>query len=496
MEKSKFLSKFNIDIKDYNNELEKILENKLYSYDVKNLLLSMLYKIENAYKDYEVAKVEVPSKREYIENVLEIIKEKALKILLVKPETEEAKELEEKNIKYKVDKENGEIICFQNELVILTALYKLDETNMDFDKIYNYIVEPFNLMLNIGKIATNTEVIRDFNGWSWDIVLKEINDIQYNFMYQNLILLAGRDNINNKEFNNFNNILYRLTIQKYLSNKENEEYIKKFRKIKESKNERLELFENKKEFISKITDEKKEYTKQIEKIDKILNNGDLLKKEYYDRNEKLPNKEKIFSVSYLANILSKERIDLLDKINECNKIILPKEFVEKKKKLELEVEFLNSISETISEEDIIQLCNEFFNSIKLIINNINEENKEELVKWIYKLRYYRYIPINEKESIKDINELNEIFNKIIELIIKKAQTLKIIDNFTEDNDLTFKIVKEIFNTKIIKLENINIQCRYEEKILYVEYYDDTIIENTTKFNIDNVRIKKKIKLFI
>ena len=42
MEKSKILSKFSIDIKDYNNELEKILENKLFSYDVKNLLLSML----------------------------------------------------------------------------------------------------------------------------------------------------------------------------------------------------------------------------------------------------------------------------------------------------------------------------------------------------------------------------------------------------------------------------------------------------------------------
>ena len=46
MEKNKILSKLNIDIKDYNNELEKILENKLFSYDVKNLLLSMLYKIE------------------------------------------------------------------------------------------------------------------------------------------------------------------------------------------------------------------------------------------------------------------------------------------------------------------------------------------------------------------------------------------------------------------------------------------------------------------
>ena len=62
--------------KDYNNELEKILENKLFSYDVKNLLLSMLYKIENAYRDYQTVKLEVPSKRDFIENVLRIIKER------------------------------------------------------------------------------------------------------------------------------------------------------------------------------------------------------------------------------------------------------------------------------------------------------------------------------------------------------------------------------------------------------------------------------------
>ena len=94
MEKNKILAKLNLKIKDYNNELEKILENKFFSYDVKNLLLSMLYKIENAYTDYKTAKVEVPSKNEYIENILRIIKEKCLKIFLVKPGSNEADELE------------------------------------------------------------------------------------------------------------------------------------------------------------------------------------------------------------------------------------------------------------------------------------------------------------------------------------------------------------------------------------------------------------------
>ena len=121
MGKNKILSKLNINIKDYNNELEKILENKLFSYEAKNLLLSMLYKIENAYKDYETVKVEVPTKREYIENILRIIKEKVFKIFIVKSGSTEAKELENQNVKFKVDVKNGEIVCFQNEIVILTA---------------------------------------------------------------------------------------------------------------------------------------------------------------------------------------------------------------------------------------------------------------------------------------------------------------------------------------------------------------------------------------
>ena len=51
-----------INLKDYNNTLETILENKDFSEDVKNLLLSMLYKIENAYQDYINVNVNVCTK--------------------------------------------------------------------------------------------------------------------------------------------------------------------------------------------------------------------------------------------------------------------------------------------------------------------------------------------------------------------------------------------------------------------------------------------------
>ena len=490
MGKNKILSKLNI--RDYNNELEKILENKLFSYDVKNLLLSMLYKIENAYRDYETVKVEVPSKKEFIENILRIIREKALKILLVKPGAPEAKELEQKNVKYKVDKENGEIVCFQNEFVMLTALLKLDQTNANLEIPYDYLEEPLIELINQGRLDSMLEVIRDFNGWSWDIVTKEIGDIKGNFLYQNLLLLNEK-NANIKKSKKMYNTIIKMSIQKYLANKENEDYIQKFEEIKKAKKERLELFEHKRDLLDKITEEKKEYTKQIEQIDRTLNNNELLKKEYYERNKNLPNKEKIFSVSYLVGILEKERKKLLEGIEECNKIILPKEYVEQKSKLEEETRFLESIQIDIYRNDIVEICKEFLENVKNIIKGINEENKNKLITWIYKIRYYRYIPISETESVRDLQELNK---KAIRLIIKKLQKFRIWDTFSENQELNYKILKEIFNTKIIYLQSINIQCRFENKVLIVEYYDDTVIDSSLEVHIDSVKIKKKFKLFM
>ena len=65
MDTEKIFSKLNS--RDYNNQLEKILENKDYSVTVKNLLLSMLYKIESGYKDYSIVKRIVHDKKTYIE---------------------------------------------------------------------------------------------------------------------------------------------------------------------------------------------------------------------------------------------------------------------------------------------------------------------------------------------------------------------------------------------------------------------------------------------
>lgn len=74
MEKEKIIQK--LKLKDYNEKLEQILVNKTFSKDTKNLLSSMMYKVENSYEDYKKTKVEVASKKEFLEELIEIIRKR------------------------------------------------------------------------------------------------------------------------------------------------------------------------------------------------------------------------------------------------------------------------------------------------------------------------------------------------------------------------------------------------------------------------------------
>ena len=72
--KDKFFEK--IVKKNYNDELEEVLEKKYFAENVKSTLLSMLYRIEAAYKDYEQVKQNVEPKEEFIQNIIDITEKK------------------------------------------------------------------------------------------------------------------------------------------------------------------------------------------------------------------------------------------------------------------------------------------------------------------------------------------------------------------------------------------------------------------------------------
>lgn len=530
-----------INIKDYNNILEQILEKKDFSEDVKNLLLSMLYKIENSYEDYEKVKINAENKDKYIKDLLNTIND-CKKIVLAKTNSEEDKILKKENKAYIVDKENSKIIVYQNEEIILKALQEFHYRPIELKEKYSFYEVAIKEFFKQGFIENESEVIRDFNGWSWDINEKQIENKAYNLIYKNMQMIYGTEFINNILYSDKvdenipSNEILRSKIEKdsytedlkvdyiekmtkfleqygeELSSKVREQFkkvilamvynnnIEEKSKIQKEQEEAKNLYEkmqNKKEFLEEQTKLKRKITSRIKKIDDITSDPKVLKEEYEKYNEKLSNKEKLFSPSKYANKLINERRELLNQLDNINKMMKPMEFVNLKENLQRKNEFLESINtseNTLIENFEITFLNIFNEQIK------RSENKNEILDLIYNLRYFELIPY-ENKKIYEIDSLKEYIKEVEKILIKKACDKKVLTRLSDDEELNYEILKNIFVSKIIDLQEIIIKLKYNKDILSIELYDGDIIENSLSIKIKektelSVRLKKKIKLFI
>lgn len=503
MDTEKLFSK--LGFSDYNNQLEKILEEKDFSVDVKNLLLSMLYKIETAYKDYITVKKIVESKKTYIENVLRIIKEKCKKIVVVKDSSKEAKELEESGSNFLVDKLSGTIfLLYPNESLLLYTLYKLDDKQVYLDEKYNLIRNALSELLNAGENINNIEVIRDFNGWNWNTQAKEIPEITTNLIYQNLIYLLGidfiKDWIHTDEIIDYVELvgkklselygeenaaeilrqIYRISIIICVQKSETER--KRLTEEKEILENDLNRLKNKKTLLEEIANIKKIALKRIKEIDNILNDKELLEKEYVKRNEKRPMYNKIFNITHLIEILNKERKKQLQIIEENNNLLEPKHYIETTSNLESQIKLLKDINLDNNEQEknkqkyVIDLQKAFIKCFNMKIENTKE--KDEIINLVYMIRYYINIYINYNEMIKDTKELKKEITQIENKLIKKAYELKVFNLITEEESTNNEIIKNIVNTKIISIENISIELKQNEDSLEINIYDGDIFEKT------------------
>lgn len=546
-----------ISFKDYNNMLENVLEQKDFSEDVKNLLLSMLYKIENAYEDYKTVKVNVNSKKYFLLQIINIIKENCNEIQLVKSLSEESKILEDNNINYLVAKEEGKIISYENERSILKALIDLKQNKIELDKKYEIFSEGFKEILTIGNIMNTAEVIRDFNGWSWDITPTQIINKNINIIYQNLLILLGNNFLqkwitgkeieeeeieipNNEILRSKYNSSFGLTreevkenqfvdyienMQEILAKKYGKENANNFmtqlikvaiavecNKSKKQKNiiikkekeiqEKLDQMQDNIKYIENLSNAKKDITIQIKQIDNILNDERLLKEEYERRNAFLENKDKIFSVSHLKIMLEKERENAVKKIKEYNKQMEPKEFIKIKGELENQKQFFEDIG--ISKEERVDEEKQISNLQKYFLNCFKEkiekaESKKELTDLVYELRYYEQLPYKNEAIFNEIKN-KDLLEKIEEKLINKACAQKCLVMFSKEISLNKKILENQFKTKIINLENTVYILKYQKGILKVEIYDTNIEESIIEIPILKkveleVRLNKKIKIW-
>ncbi len=280
-------------------------------------------------------------------------------------------------------------------------------------------------------------------------------------------------------------IIAQISIIKYVEL--NPEEKQKIVEVKTELEEKLTRINDKEQYLENITKEKKKCLKEIEKIDKYINDDLLLKKEYIKQNEVLPQEERVFSLSDFSEKIENRRIYLQRKIEELTETMKPKNYVKEKTKIEKEYNFLNEICvENLKEEAFI------FEFVKLLIKALNIQIdkitlKKELIEKIYILRYLNF-------SIKE--EYKKQLDKLQKKIITQGCNLKFLTIFSQDVTENYSIYKNMFETKIIDLESTYIEISKDN---IVKIYDENSLEKEEKYNkFKDIIIKynKRIKIFL
>lgn len=508
METGNIISKLNI--KDYNKKLEEILINKPFSEDTKNILLNMLYKIENSYKDYKKTKVYVPMKKDLIEEVIMLIEE-CKEIQIIKPQ--------DKNTDLKsatIIPEKKQIIAYPNEMAILYSLYKLKKSKYEVLKKYTIIKPSVEKILNTGYAMNLAEIIRDFDGWSWNINKYNIENIFLNFIYQTIIMIVDLEKIEGIDIiKNLKSILKQSTNEKSANDtiklflqlsiicnleQESKEQERLLKIYEELKNDFI-IISDKKSFLNQITKNKKIIQKELGQIEMILNNDLLLKQEYINTNKELPQKERVFSLSDFSELKEERKCELLRELEDNNKKQEPDNYIKEKTMISDKINFLEEInlSNVGEHKNEKTIC--FIKAVlKIIENNIKKaETKKQITDELYKIRYYRKLQVSENEKVEDIKEIKKALEAVEKEAITRACNLKVINIISQDILENYNIISKIINIGIIDLETIQIEARKEETDILFDIYEDKSFEKTiTNLNAKdlNIKLNKRIKLFV
>ena len=500
---------------DRNEKLETVLEQKHIEEQVKNLLQGILYKIEVSYKDYQKAKVTSRTEKQYVNEIISDIQRKCQEIKTVKFQNDivdpEIKHKLEKN-KYYID--DKLVLAYPIEEKLLYAVEKKSNSDKIVNDKYEMLTIPLSNIINTGKSLDRVEVLRDFNGWSWTTIKKEIENINANLVYQTLRILEGEDFVESWTKDKDGIIDYVQMLKENIKNEYGEEisnsieecltkisimngieisaeYRKDIEnKLKESE-EKLQKFKDTNKFINEITQNKKVATDEIAKIEKILSQEKRIKEEYEKRNSTAPLDKKIFSIRVLKQQLKEQKMQYLNEIEESNYLLIPENFLKEKNKAQKQKELFEILNYTEEEKEkvLIEFEKIFLECFK---KKIDKVKPEELDKIIYIYRYYLLLPFNIQENIKDVKELQDNIIEVEKKIVKLAKEKKVISN-----EVPFEVMTHVFQTRIIKLEELYYKIITENDKNYVQIFDENITED--KFEISNIekkKINKKIRIFI
>ena len=535
---------------DYIYEVEKVLEKKKITNEIKSLVMDTLFKIEETYPNYKRVKVDVLEKKEYINQII-----RALKMV----ENIEVMYMQEKDVlkcvtKTMVDKnENGyyDITIYQNNLSLLYALQTIIHEEYGGNEIA--CSDTFTTILKYGGIYSDIEILRDFSGWNWNRnSIKNIN-IYHDIIYKNLLLILGIDKI--IELKKTKQCIY--FMKKYLLKKYKNKNVEKLIDIiKEiifvigSEEERKIEFEaNKKiidmymamkdirKFTQTINEEKKKNNKLLAKYDKILNSHKVLEREYeeylknIEEKEGKPSKTSLNLDKMLDALESneEENIGKIEKLEtedierfsieifekrkkiynknlELSKIGNPENYVQHKKLLEDKIRHILNYEKvkgnSKKEEELLEnLVLEFQKIVYDMLEDRIEVlyTNEEVIDEIYRQRYIRYQNVSKDKHIYQISDLYQKMDKILHLIVDKAMKFEVLEKVSEEKNTNYAAVSPALKTEILFLEDVKISIYTGKTTLLCIYDGNVLIKEIELFDVDpkliSIPTKKKIKLF-
>lgn len=447
------------------------------------------------------------TKKEILEEILEIISRDCDKIAIVK--TKESNSFPEEK----------KIVTYLNTRKMLYEIYQVDTKKFRVSTENEIIKLALEVTLNQGYSIASNEIIRDFDGWSWNIVTEEIENYTANLIYQILTILVGNDFLREWKQNDEQDYLTKLidklkkTYKTELAEKlfktmnqvvllnvvrDNKEEKARLINLQNQLQEEFEELDNKKEYLTKMNKKKRQIADKIKKIDETIINDRKLKSEFISRNELLDMNHRIFSISDLVDILEEEKIELITDLNETNKKMEPMNFIKTKTKIENKLALIKEIdlqneNKKIYNTKVKELLNLVLKALKIQIENT--EAKDDIMRLIYQIRYFSLIYVEPNQQIKDIIDMNNIQK----LIVTKACKQKVITIFSRNIKENYEIIKNILQTNIIDLEIMYFKFIMKDNKLILEIYDEeNVYKKIELSNIEelNVKLSKKIKIFI
>ena len=111
--------------------------------------------------------------------------------------------------------------------------------------------------------------------------------------------------------------------------------------------------------------------------------------------------------------------------------------------------------------------------------------------------------MNKEKLVKDVEELNDDMDSLCRRLITKACKLGFVKILSMDIKENYGLIRDILDTKILKLEDIKIKA-YEypddKKIIVFDIYDNDILDKQVAYDTyDNkkveIKLKRMMKLF-